>query len=278
MYSFGYVAVIGKPNAGKSSLVNALVGEKVAIVTNRPQTTRDNILGILNGKNYQVVLVDTPGVHHTKNKLDKRMMKNVRSAISGVDLILYLVDGTKEIDQEEKDYFEHLPEPKYLVRTKVDKKGQKIFDSDFKISSLTGENVGTLKEFLISKMPKSENKNFVYDQDFYTDKSVKFLIAEEIRQNALILLKDELPHGIAIDIERFDEKPNITIIEGQIICENERHKGIIIGKGGSVLKKIGSQTREFAENLLGTKVLLKLFVKVEKDWRNKDTSLNKLGY
>ena len=206
------------------------------------------------------------------------MMKNVRSAISGVDLILYLVDGTKEIEQEEKDYFEHLPEPKYLVRTKVDKKGQKIFDSDFKISSLTGENVGTLKEFLISKMPKSENKNFVYDQDFYTDKSVKFLIAEEIRQNALILLKDELPHGIAIDIERFDEKPNITIIEGQIICENERHKGIIIGKGGSVLKKIGSQTREFAENLLGTKVLLKLFVKVEKDWRNKDTSLNKLGY
>ena len=141
MYSFGYVAVIGRANAGKSSLVNALVGEKVAIVTNRPQTTRDNILGIINGENYQVVLVDTPGVHHSKNKLDKRMMKNVRSAISGVDLILYLVDGTKEIDDEEKQYFEHLPEPKFLVKTKIDKKGQKQFESDFQISSLTGENL-----------------------------------------------------------------------------------------------------------------------------------------
>lgn len=278
MYSFGYVAVIGKANAGKSSLVNALVGEKVAIVTNRPQTTRDNILGILNGKNYQVVLVDTPGVHHSKNKLDKRMMKNVRSAIAGVDLILYLADGTKEIDEEEKDYFEHLPEPKYLVKTKIDKKGQKEFESDFKVSSLTGENINNLKQFLIEKMPKSEKKNFVFDQDYYTDKSVKFLIAEEIRQNALILLKDELPHGIAIAIEKFEEKPNITIIESQIICENERHKGIIIGKGGNTLKAIGSQARVYAEELLGTKVLLKIFVKVDKDWRNKDASLNKLGY
>ncbi len=278
MYSFGYVAVIGKANAGKSSLVNALVGEKVAIVTNRPQTTRDNILGILNGKNYQVVLVDTPGVHHSKNKLDKRMMKNVRSAIAGVDLILYLADGTKEIDEEEKDYFEHLPEPKYLVKTKIDKKGQKEFESDFKVSSLTGENINNLKQFLIEKMPKSEKKNFAFDQDYYTDKSVKFLIAEEIRQNALILLKEELPHGIATTIERFEEKPNLTIIDAQVICENERHKGMIIGKGGIVLKKIGTQTRAFAEELLGTKVLLKIFVKVDKDWRNKDASLNKLGY
>ena len=118
----------------------------------------------------------------------------------------------------------------------------------------------------------------MFDQDYYTDKSVKFLIAEEIRQNALILLKDELPHGIAIVIEKFEEKPNITIIESQIICENERHKGIIIGKGGNTLKAIGSQARVYAEELLGTKVLLKIFVKVDKDWRNKDASLNKLGY
>ena len=278
MYSFGYVAVVGKTNAGKSSLVNALVGEKVAIVTKRPQTTRDNILGILNGENYQIVLVDTPGVHHTKNKLDKKMMKSVRSAISGVDLILYLADGSKELDEEEIQYYEHLPEPKLLIKTKIDKKNIKDFKPDFEISSLSGAGLENLKNYIISQMPKSKVKNFAFEEDYYTDKSVKFLVAEEIRQNALNLLNDEIPHGIAVVIDKFDEKENIVIIEGTIVVEQERHKGIVIGKGGNVLKKIGQESRKFAEELLGNKVLLKLFVKVDKDWRNKDKSLKDFGY
>lgn len=278
MYSFGYVGIIGKTNAGKSSLVNALVGHKVAIVTNRPQTTRDNILGILNGENFQIVLVDTPGVHRSKNKLDKKMMKNVRTAISGVDLILYLVDGTKGIDEEEQDYYNHLPEPKVMIKTKIDKKGIQTFNADFEISSLTGEGLDKLKQYIIDKMPKSEVKNFPFEEDDYTDKSLRFIVAEEIRQNALNLLEDEIPHGMAVEIERFEEKKDITIIEAIIVVEQERHKGIVIGKGGKMIKQIGQKAREFAEELLGGKVLLKIFVKVDKDWRNSDNSLKKLGY
>ena len=278
MYSFGYVGVIGKTNAGKSSLVNALVGQKVAIVTNRPQTTRDNILGVLNGENYQVVLVDTQGVHRSKNKLDKKMMKNVRSAISGVDLILYLADGTKALDEEEEEYYAHLPQPKVLVKTKIDKKGLKNFDADFEISSLNGTGLEDLKNYIIDKMPKSETKNFPFEEDDYTDKSLRFIVAEEIRQNALNILEDEIPHGIAVEIERFEEKENLTIIEAVLVVEEERHKGIVIGKGGKTLKIIGQKAREFAEELLGNKVLLKIFVKVDKDWRNSDNSLKKFGY
>lgn len=278
MYSFGYVAVIGRANAGKSSLVNALVGQKVAIVTNRPQTTRDNILGILNGETYQVVLVDTPGVHRSKNKLDKSMMKNVRSAISGVDLILYLADGSKIFDEEEQRYYQNLPSPKVLVKTKVDKKNISSFESDFEVSSLSGQGLEQLKNFIIDKMPKSQVKNFMFDQDYYTDKSVRFIIAEEIRQNALNILSDEIPHGIAVVIERFEEKPDIVVIDSTLIVEKERHKGIVIGKMGKTLKQIGQNARSFAQELLGKKVLLKIFVKVDEDWRNKENSLKQFGY
>ena len=255
MYSFGYVAVVGRPNAGKSSLVNALVGEKVAIVSAKPQTTRDNILGVMNGEKFQVVFVDTPGVHRSKNQLDRSMMKNVRSAIAGVDLILYLVDGTKEFDQEEQDYFNHLQGEKVLVKTKIDKK---------------------VKE--IKKLPKSKEKNFLFDSDDYTDRSVKFLIGEQIREEALKILDQEVPHGIAVEIIKFDEKENLVTIEADIVCEQSRHKGIVIGKGGKNLKIIGQNTRLYAEDLLGKKVMLSLFVKVEENWRNKPNKLKNLGY
>ncbi len=277
-YSFGYVAVVGRPNAGKSSLINALVGEKVAIVSAKPQTTRDNILGIMNGENYQVIFVDTPGVHRSKNQLDKAMMKSVRSAIASVDLLLYLVDGTKEFDEEEKAYFDHLQGDKYLIKTKIDKAKVKTFKSDFQISSMTGQNLQELKDFIIDKMPKSKDKNFLYDQDYYTDKSVKFLIAEELREASLNKFDDEIPHGIAIEIIRFEEKGNITVIEADIICEQDRHKGMIIGKGGKNLKEIGQKVRVYSEELLGCKVLLKLYVKVEKDWRNKPNKVRNFGY
>ncbi len=278
MFKAGYVAVVGKPNAGKSSLVNALVGEKVAIISSKPQTTRDNILGIVNGDDYQIILVDTPGIHHSKNLLDKAMMKNVRSAVSGVDLVLYLIDGTKGPDEEEKEYIEHLSVPTLILRTKTDLKGQKDFEFDYEISSLTGKNMQELKQAILSKLPEYEYENYIYDKDYYTDKSVKFLIAEEIREKALNLLHQEVPHGIAVEIIRFDEKEDIVGIDADIVCEQERHKGMIIGKGGATLKTIGSQTRAFAEDILGKKVVLKLFVKVESDWRNKPQKVKNLGY
>lgn len=278
MFKLGYVAIIGKPNAGKSSLINALIKEKVAIISSKPQTTRDNILGILTSEEYQIIFVDTPGIHHSKNSLDRAMMKNVRSAVSGVDLILYLLDGTKMPDEEEKEYIEHLETPVIIVRTKIDLPKQKEFDSDIQISSLTGENLDKLLKMVLDKLPEQKEKRYIFEPDYYTDKSVKFIISEEIREKALNLLHQEVPHGIAVEIIRFLEKDNIVEIDADIICEQERHKGMIIGKGGSMLKEIGSLTRKFAESLLGKKVMLKLFVRVEKDWRNKPQKIKNLGY
>lgn len=278
MFKAGFVAVVGLPNAGKSSLVNALVGQKVAIISSKPQTTRDNILGIINGDGYQIVLVDTPGVHHSKNALDKAMMKNVRSAVNGVDLILYLIDGTTLPSEEERQYIEHLTLPTKVIKTKIDLKNLKNFNCDLEVSSRTGENIDKLKQLILEYMPSYNEEHYIYDKDYYTDKSVKFLIAEEIREKALNILHQEVPHGIAVEIIRFYEEESIVHIDADIICENDRHKGMIIGKGGQVLKKIGMEARLFAEQLLDKKVMLKIFVRVEKDWRNKPDKIKSLGY
>ncbi|MBP3344977.1 MAG: GTPase Era [Clostridia bacterium] len=278
MFKTGYVALVGKPNAGKSSLVNALVGEKVAIISNKPQTTRDNILGILTRDDCQIVFVDTPGVHHSKNLLDKAMMKNVRSALAGVDLVLYLIDGTTSPDSEELEYIDHIEGDKLVIKTKTDLAKQNEFDCDLQISSKTGDNLDKLMEKILEFMPEYEQPYYIYPADYYTDKSVKFLIAEEIREKALELLNQEVPHGVAVEIIRFFEEEDIVYIDADIICEQERHKGMIIGKGGAVLKEIGSRARKFASEILGKKVMLKLFVKVEKDWRNKPQKVKNLGY
>lgn len=281
MFSCGYVAVAGRPNAGKSTLINSLVGEKVAIISNKPQTTRNNIIGIKTGDNFQIVFVDTPGIHHSQNHLDKFMNKSIRSALAGVDLIVYLIDGSKILDEEEKDYIEKLKEketPVMVVTTKTDKPQKCEYDADLKISSLNGSNLNKLQEEIVKRLPTYKQKNYIYDPELYTDKSVKFLVAENVREVALKLLSKEIPHGIAVDITRFEEKKNLIVIEGDIICEKDTHKGIIIGRGGAMLKKIGEGARKECENLLQTKVLLKLFVKVEPDWRNKPNKLNILGY
>ena len=278
MFYSGYVALVGKPNAGKSSLVNALVGEKVAIISKKPQTTRDNIIGIYNSDDCQIVFVDTPGVHHSKNLLDKSMMKNVRSALAGVDLVLYLIDGTTSPDQEELDYINHIACEKLVIRTKSDLSEQKDFNSDLKVSSFTGENLVELIEKIKEYLNKTQEPYYIYPPDYYTDKSVKFIIAEELREKTLNNLEREIPHGIAVEIIRFFEEKNIVYIDADIICEQESHKGIIIGKGGQMLKKMASQTRDFAEKLLDKKVMLKVFVKVEKDWRNKPQKVKNLGY
>lgn len=281
MYSYGYVGIVGRPNAGKSTLVNALVGEKVAIVSSKPQTTRDNIIGIKTGKDYQVVLVDTPGIHKTKTHLDKFMMKNVRSALAGVDVIVYLVDGSKPVSEEEKENIAKLKSeetPVIIVSTKADKQNKAEIQADYEISSITGKNIDALFNAIIKLLPKSKQKNFIYEEDEYTDKSVKFLIAEDIREHALKNLDKEIPHGIAVEITRFERKHNCFAIDADIICEKDSHKGIIIGKGGQNLKKIGEGARLEAEKLLSCKVMLKLFVKVEEGWRDKPNKIISFGY
>lgn len=266
----GYVAVLGQPNAGKSSLVNFLVGEEVAIVSHRRQTTRNSILGIKNGEDYQIIFIDTPGIHHSKNQLDKYMMKNVRSAIAGADVVLYLFDGTKPLEEEELQYIENLKtktDNLILVQTKADKKQEILTPKGLEVSVANGMNIETLLGQIIALLPENQQ---IYDEDLYTDKSISFLIAEKIRGFLLNNIDKEIPHGIAVEITNFEETTDMVLIDADIICEREQHKGIVIGKGGSVLKKLGQETREYVENLLGKKCVLKLFVKVDKDWRDKN--------
>ena len=294
-YKFGYIAILGRPNAGKSTLVNNLVGEKVAIVSPKPQTTRNNILGILTKENYQLVLIDTPGIHKSKNALDKYMMKNVRSAQSGASVNVYLIDSTKAISEQELDYIKNLKAkeetPLIVVISKVDLIKQldilpiidklskiKEIDEIVPISSIKGKNTKELLDTILKYLPESDVKNFEYDEDYYTNKSLRFIASETIREKALYFLQDEIPHGISVDIVNFEEKERIVVIDADIICEKESHKSIIIGKKGSMLKNIGEKARVELENLTGKKVLLKLFVKTKKNWRENTNLLTEFGY
>lgn len=280
MYKFGYVAILGKPNAGKSTLINYLVGMKLAIVSQKPQTTRDNILGIYTSKNSQLVFIDTPGIHKATSHLDKFMMKNVRTAKAGADVVLYLLDSSIAPDPDEIEHIEKMKADGInliVAGSKLDKK-KVDFDCDVCFSALTGENIPLLIEKILKFIPSSKTKNFLYDADEVTDKSVKFIISEYIRESALKQLKKEIPHGIAVVVTKFEETPKIANIEAEIVCENPNHKGIIIGKGGTTLKAIGIESRTNAEQLLGKKVMLSLFVKVEEGWKDKPNKLTGLGY
>ncbi len=294
-YKFGYIAVVGKPNAGKSTLVNFLTKNKVAIVSPKAQTTRNNILGILTTQTYQLVFIDTPGVHKSKNALDKFMNKNIRSAQSGADIIVYVIDATKKIGQEEIDYIKNLKQkfdvPVVVVLNKVDifKKENLLpmisvlaqscsVDEILPISAKQGENTEKLLNLFLDFLPGSEQKNFAYDEDYYTDKSLKFIISEIVREKALYYLNDEIPHGISVNITNFAQKPNLCVVEADIICERDSHKSIIIGKKGSMIKKIGESARKDIEDITQTQVLLKLFVKVKKDWRENLNFLTEFGY
>ena len=280
MYKFGYVAILGKPNAGKSTLINYLVGMKLAIVSPKPQTTRDNILGIYTSKNSQLVFIDTPGIHKATSHLDKFMMKNVRTAKAGADVVLYLLDSSIAPDPDEIEHIEKMKADGInlvVAGSKLDKK-KVDFDCDVYFSALTGENVPLLIEKILKFIPSSKTKNFLYDADEVTDKPVKFIISEYIRESALKQLKKEIPHGIAVVVTKFEETPKIANIEAEIVCEKPNHKGIIIGKGGATLKAIGIESRTNAEQLLGKKVMLSLFVKVEEGWKDKPNKLTGLGY
>ena len=280
MKKCGYVALVGNTNAGKSTLLNKLVGQKISIVLPKKQTTRDNIIGILTENNTQIVFVDTPGIHKSKTLLDKSMNKQIRTATESVDLVLYLTDSTKEVSDEQISYLTKLKEkeiPILILLTKIDiSNKERIFSAMEKlkelnldiipISTFRNKNLDVLLSKIEEFLPECES--FIYDEDELTDKSIKFISKEIIREKMLYLLEDEIPHGIAIDITLFDEESGE--IHADIICEKSSHKGIIIGKGGLMLKEIGTRARKDIEKLLGKKVNLKLFVKVEENWRNKN--------
>ena len=272
----GYVAVLGRSNAGKSSLVNRIVGEEVAVVTKRQQTTRNNILGIVTSEDYQIIFIDTPGIHHSKNKLDKFMMKNVRSAISTADVVLYLLDAGREVDEEELAYIEMLKEKAekvIVVKNKIDKKDIAKVDADISISVKENINIQELVNLIASNLPVQEK---IYDDDEFTDKSIKFLVCEFIRGLLLDKIDNEIPHGVAVVVDDYVESNDRVLMDISLVCEKDRHKGIIIGKNGINLKEIGVRAREYAESLFDKQVVIHLFVKVDDDWRNKN--INKYGY
>ena len=269
------VGVIGKTNAGKSTLVNALVGEKVSIVTPKKQTTRENILGILNLQDCQIVFVDTPGIHKTVDNMGRLMMKQVRSAKESVDLILYVVDCTKPFDNFEYENLLDMSQngDVILVLSKVDIGGfEKVYPliEKFKslknlvdivpISAKNNKNLDILLGILKKKLVKTNEEDLFFDRDTYTDKSVRFMCGEIVREKILVNLDDEIPFGVLIEVTNFSESKNLVEVDVDVIAKRQSHKAIIIGKNGQMLKKISGQARADMEKLLDKKVMLKIYV------------------
>ncbi|MBR4799293.1 MAG: GTPase Era [Clostridia bacterium] len=286
-----FIMIAGKPNVGKSTLLNTLLGEKVAIVSRKPQTTRNRITGVLTKGEDQYVFTDTPGLHKPKTLLGEYMMKSVGSAAKDSDIILFVVEACKPLNTAEKNALQRYTRsglPVLLVINKTDgaNKAQLAeqireisaeydFTAVIPVSALNGDGVeGIIKEL---DPLLSESVHF-FPEDYITDQPERRIFAEIIREKALRLLDDEIPHGIAVSIEDFKEEKGMVSVRAEIYCERESHKRIIIGRGGSMLKKIGTYAREDAEALFGTKVYLDLWVKVKENWRDRPSLLSDLGY
>ena len=289
-FKSGFVAVIGKPNVGKSSLVNKLVGEKVSITSPKAQTTRNRIFGIKNGKDYQIVFVDTPGVQHTQTKLGDYMTKATEGATTDVDAIVIVLDALRINTEDFKiiEKYERVKCPVFIVINKIEitnfekmypvlaKLNKYTFVKKFiTTSALRKMNIKELEDELVACMPEGDP---YYPVDEYTDKSTRFMCSEIIREKALLYLQEEIPHGIAVEIVTFEEDKNFATINANIVTESDRHKQIIIGKNGEMLKQIGMWARKDIEKLVGTKVMLDLFVKVKKDWKDDSNALSDLGF
>lgn len=292
MIKCGFVGIVGRPNSGKSTLVNALVNEKVSIVSPKAQTTRNNILGIMNDKTYQIVLIDTPGVTKINNRLDEYMQKNVSGAITDVDVLLITIDSSKDvIDGIEfaRKYINHGIHTIILL-TKIDLiSKEQLFqkltlfnnieaDAIIPISSVKKLNLDELVKEILKYLPEIEDNKRYFDQDVYTDKSVRFIASEIIREKSLYYLDKEIPHGMAVEITKFVEEDNLITIDANIICEKDSHKAIIIGKGGKMLKKIGHEARVSIQKVVQNKVVLNLWVKVKENWRDRESFLTEIGY
>lgn len=290
-FKAGYAAIIGRPNVGKSTLMNCLIGQKIAITSNKPQTTRNRIQTVYTSDEGQIVFLDTPGIHKAKNRLGEYMIKTVNFVLKDVDVVLWLVEASEYIGPSDRQIAEKLREidlPVILVINKIDTVKRddlfKIIDvyrglCDFAevvpVSALKADNVDTLTEQIFKYLPYGMP---FFDEDTVTDQPERQITAELIREKALRCLDEEVPHGIAVTIERMKEEKDIVHIDATVICERESHKGIIIGKQGQMLKKIGQAARYEIERMLDKKVNLKLWVKVRKDWRDSDILLKNFGY
>ncbi len=288
----GYVAVIGRANAGKSTLINVMVGEKVSIVSPKPQTTRDRILGVLTEEQYQIVFVDTPGIYKARNALTDMMMRTTETSARDVDFLLYVVDGHNGLTEEDftlMKKYKALNIPMAVAYTKIDimpkenipldmaKFADSGLDVDvFPVSARKGKNVQALKKFLAENMPEGER---VFHEDIVSDKSERFMISEIMREKILLKFDKEIPHGIAIVInEFFKNDGGVYEINLDIVCERANHKAILIGKQGKAIKEVSSFARQDMEKFLGAKVFLTTYVKVKEDWRDRPNLLREYGY
>ncbi len=292
-FKSGFVALVGRPNVGKSTLMNHLIGQKIAITSEKPQTTRNRIQTVYTDERGQIVFLDTPGIHKAKNKLGEYMVNVAESTLKEVDVILWLVEPSTFIGAGERHIAEILGKvktPVILVINKIDKvKNQDDiltymdayrevcdFAEIVPVSALRSRNTGKMTELIFKYLPYGPQ---YYDEDTVTDQPIRQIAAELIREKALRLLEEEIPHGIAVTIEAMTERKNgMFDIEANIVCERESHKGIIIGKGGSMLKKIGTSARIEIENLMGAKVNLQLWVKVRDKWRDSELYMKNYGY
>lgn len=289
----GFVAIIGRPNVGKSTLLNQILGQKIVITTDKAQTTRKRIKGIYTNKEGQIVFVDTPGVHKPLNKLGEFLLDEAKIAVPDADVILFLVDGSESAGKGDKWIAQHLLQTKIpivIVMNKVDKvkKPEKVeenllsyktlFEENLpvvRISAKTGRNIDTLMNNIFKKLPEG---GALYPEDVVTEETMRDVTEEIIREKILLNTSDEIPHSVAVKVTNYQEKEEIDKIYATIYCEQKSQKGILIGKGGSLLKKIGTEARLELEKIVEKKVYLQLEVKVEKDWRKKQNILKNFGY
>ncbi len=290
----GFVTILGRPNVGKSTLLNQILGQKIVITTDKAQTTRKRIKGILTDENGQIIFVDRPGVHRPLNKLGEFLLDEAKIAVPDADLVLFLVDGSEPAGKGDRWIAENILKginiPIILVMNKLDKiknmqrieenliSYKTLFDENIpivRISAKTGRNKDTLLNNILKKLPDGEK---LYPDDVVTEESMRSVAEEIIREKILLNTQDEIPHSVAIKVEKYEENDDIDRIYANIYCETKSQKGILIGKGGNLLKIVGTQARKELESIVDKKVFLGLEVKVEKDWRKKDKILKDFGY
>jgi GTP-binding protein Era len=290
-FKSGFVAIVGRPNAGKSTLVNTLVGQKVAIVSPKPQTTRNRIQGILNREDAQIVLIDTPGIHKARNVLSRQMMDELQHALEGIDVLSLIVDASVGIGRGDKfsiEWVRRFHGPVFLLLNKIDqiKKQQLLplidhyrteyeFDEIFPISALKREGTVDLVNGWLNRLPEAP-PYFPLDQ--FTDQPERFLVAEIIREKAIFTTREEVPYSIAVLLDNFEENKDLIRIRATVYVERDGQKGILIGKGGETMKKIGTEARKELETILGSRIFLELFVKVQPNWRQNPSIVRQLDW
>lgn len=292
-FQSGFVSLVGRPNVGKSTLMNHFIGEKIAIISNKPQTTRNKITSIFTRQDFQCIFIDTPGIHKPKHKLGEYMVKSAENALNEIDVVLMLIEPTEKVLEKDKyviEYLKNVKTPVILVINKIDTiEKQKLlqvidnyrnlyhFAEVVPISAIKGQNTQELLNVIQKYLPEGPQ---YFPEDMVTDQPERQIVSEIIREKTLHLLQDEIPHGIAVEIMSMKKRTDKDLVDihATIYCEKESHKGIVIGKQGSMLKKIGSRSRIDVERLLGSPIYLQLWVKVKKDWRDSDLLLKNFGY